>query len=257
MSMTAKLGALALLVCILLWGTSAPATVIIYTYDSTVDDPQGPFRFGDSGSFSLPQYYDPVWDLETVTVTITGVAVSGYNVFDNESDVAGWAEVSLGVDITVTSDTPSAPVVTLVIPRETKHQDVAADEAGEAGTEVLFLGHTLNADFAGPDSVRVETDGAADAETVMLAKAAGDDLSDWVGTGQITWHFASSLHATHSSNVPLGQVESEPPQFNFTAVVRYENLEPEPSSLLLLGGALAPVLIRRRRRRGARAVTAG
>ncbi|HET6429356.1 MAG TPA: choice-of-anchor E domain-containing protein [Phycisphaerae bacterium] len=228
---------------------AAPALgdVIIYTYDSTVDSPTGPFVVAlKPGSFSLPQYNDPA-PLIFVTIEVTGVTMGGINTWDNETDAAGWAEVTLGAEIHVTSNTPAAPMVTLVIPQATANQNIEGDDPLEAGAPVWFLGQWTNADYVGGDSVSVTTAGESDSDSDILGP--GDDLTPFIGTGTVQWNFVSYLIATHRSNNPVGQGQEEPPQFNFTARVIYENTAPEPAALAVLCLGMAPILARRRARR--------
>jgi len=240
---------IACIVALLAGACAVPAwgDIIIYTYDSTVDSPTGPFAVGQSGSFTLPQYNDPS-PLIFVTIEVTGVTFGGENTWDNETDAPGWAEVTLGAEIEVTSNTPAAPLVTLVIPQVTAHEDVEADDPSEAGVPVYFAGHWMNADYAGADSVTVTATGGSDSDSDTLGP--GDDLTPFIGAGTVQWDFDSSLVAAHDSNNSLGQGQEDPPQFNFTARVIYENTAPEPAAVAVLCVGLGPILLRRRRARG-------
>jgi len=254
MSETGKVLGCTVCALVVLSASVASGDAITYLYDSTVDNPLGPFAVGVGDTFSLPQYNDPR-PLEGVEVEITATAVSGNNIWDNESASGGWAEVTMGAEITVSSQTPSAPAVIVVIPEASERDDnLEADDPNENGPLVIFGPYTMNADFADGinppvnDSVRVDTAGATDNQVKVLLAAMGDDLSDWIGSGNVTWDFTSNLRASNQSNLPLGQGQSDPPTYQITARVTY-NIVPEPSCLAALGLGLPALLLRRRSRK--------
>lgn len=221
---------------------------------------------GDGGNFQLPKFdpSDPrinnpyptrTPQLVVVIINVTGRSFNGLNAVDNESKRhTGWGNVSIGTDITVRALTNNVPAVVLVFPQDSNSGFLDYDDPAEDGGSqptIVFGGLELNGDYLGPDALSTGQGTSSDANTLTL-DTAQNDLSEFVGPGTLDWSFLSKLATGGSWDVNPAMATTDPPDFDFTAEVRYLYfVEPEPGTLGLLGISGVAMLLRRRRRRTA------
>jgi hypothetical protein len=246
-----------------------------YTYDSTIDNPNG-FIAGDGSvdllTFSVPKFdldakaaslgVDPsTIRLEAVIINMGAQTIGGYNIIDNESPQAGTVtNLTIGALVTVKSSNVPQQVTLSAMPVKNLAANgpltIGADDPTENGVPIpLFGGKTLNADFAGPDSLKVDiTDMIKDASEVSL-QADSTDLSGFIGTGTLDWKATGAKIASDQSNITR-QTENQSPTFNVETQVVYiysvATPVPEPATLAVLGLGVLPLLAKWRRRHSAR-----
>ncbi len=219
------------------------ANPVWYEYDSrdANANPGGPFSVNDTGSFSLPQFdtQGGTRALQAVTLIVEGWAFGGRIYVENEDGSSGGnATATVGAGITVDNALSTAPLVVLVIPKDSNSHFVDPDDPAEG----------FFPDFAGTDCLTVGLNDGQDLDSATIDQ----NLDEYVGDGEITWTFDSDTIATYNTTFAPFTVSANPTQFDFRARVQYiyEGGIPEPVSIALLGGG-AFVLLRRRRRRPA------
>jgi hypothetical protein len=190
----------------------------------------GPYSGGTSGNFSIPQYSGP-GTLTSVELTVTGDSYGGSNALQNLSDEPGNATVEIGSNITVTG--PSSLVV-LTQPNQSATGPVTAN-----------VNPPLT--YTGSDAISITGTSSSDTQSDTIT-APPTDLSPYVGAGDVTVDYSSTVNNYTSSTVSPEVSQSSPPTYDFTATVTYTySVVPEPASLGLIVAAL-PLLAARRRR---------
>jgi len=177
-----------------------------------------------------PTLFNNGGTLTSVELSVTGNSAGGTNGLHNLSNSAGSASVSIGSLINVSG--PSSLVV-LTDPIQTVSGPVIA--------------YTSNnpIDFSGPDAVFVSGTSSTDTQSATLSSG----FAPYVGLGNVTFNFTSSVDSTTSASVAPAVTSSTPPTFNFTPTVTYTyDAIPEPSTLGLLGVGVIGLAGARRKR---------
>jgi hypothetical protein len=190
-------------------------------YTVVVDNSGANFDAGDSGSFAVPQFDDHggARTLQGVYFELTTNALDGLMLFDSEdpSD-AGTATLTIGADIDVTG--ALVPVSVTVTLSESDTGPVTADTDAAP-------------DYVGTDSLGVQFATLADLQSFTYSSPP-DDLSGFIGAGNVTFDFTSNSIAVHSEDVGPVSIFTLGPQFNFVATIRYTYV-PEPAFQIVKG----------------------
>jgi hypothetical protein len=247
-----------------------------HTYDSITDHPNG-FIAGDGSvdllTFSVPKFdligkaaslgVDPsTIHLEAVIINMGAQTIGGYNIIDNESPQAGIVtNLTIGALVTVRSTSVPQQVTLSAMPVKNLAANgpltIGVDDAAETVTGIsipLFGGKSVNADFAGSDSLKVEITGMIRAADEVTLEATSTDLSNYVGNGTLDWKATGAKIASDQSNITR-QTQNQSPTFNVETQVVYiysVSAVPEPASMAVLALGVVPLLARWRMRRRAR-----
>lgn len=197
-----------------------------------------PLSAGASGNFNLPKFNPGLGDLLKVTIEVTGNSYGGTHTLDSESAFSGSAEVRIGSQVELTGPENFL----LIQPVATNAGPVAADN--ESGPPDPI---NNDPDWIGTDSIMVQAADIAHNEVVMLVDP-GDDLSGYIGPGNLAFSFSSAVNSLSTASVAPAYTKTEAPTFDFTVTVTYEYI-PEPGMALLFLGGLGGLLMRRRTRR--------
>lgn len=237
------------MVLVLAAGVACAETI---QYSATVNNGGANYQAGTGGNFVLPQFNPALGTLESVVVEVTGFSIGGVNQIDNESATdSGSATLTLGSSVTIVSGADTMTVV--VLPSESVTGSVTTD------TDVA-------PNFVGTDTLGIS--GTTSQDTDSNSPVA---LAPYIGTGNITFSFASTGNTSIGLNAPLDFVDffgpngfginSVNPYYYLNASITYQYTAsntpmaaPEPGTLVI-GSLLActAVPFARKRRRGTRA----
>jgi hypothetical protein len=217
----------------------------VITYEVVVDNGGANFACGAGGTFQLPQFDDRGGERKLcwMALSVAANALGGSAALDNENGGSGGqAAVGIGAGIHVRSETILTPLALDLAPWQSRSGYLAGDDPAETGTG--------GADFTGPDSLATDTPLVTDHQFLTL-DAASEDLSEFIGTGCVTYGFTSRLLALYESEVLPFETSSTDPRLSFVATVIY-GMEvypeaPEPASLGLLALGMMRLLWRPRR----------
>lgn len=195
------------------------------TYTVQVPSGGGTLPAGSEGTYSLPQFDNQggTRTLAAVTYQVAGYSWGGINILDNESAFAEQAWVRIGALINVTplgaiQDAPDVqprppltrnPAVgTLAIDADNEAVPPAPEVSGDA-------------DYAGTDSIRVDGVDTTDTPAPVTLAAPADDLSGFIGTGTIDWHYEGLSGADGNAGTASTQALLIPAEFSLEATVTY------------------------------------